>query len=193
MANQVSTQSNATYLDIVEVADWLQLPAPPSGADAVKLQRVIDMACQWASNYCNRPIAPTLFNERHDGWSGDTIMLRRTPFVSLVSATEWQSSGGPVQLLEATPENGLDGINIDYATSKITYLAGWNPIPPDVWLGTCELVAHWWRNTQQASRSGFSKAGEYDPAPTSQGDGLWQGVPYRIIAIFDPYRKVSIG
>lgn len=214
MANQPSTQNSATYLDLDEVADWLQYPSTPTGAEATKLQRVVDMACSWAANYLNRPIAPTQFNERHNGWSGDTIMLRHAPFIQLVEAIEWQSSGGPVQLLESTPANPIDGIQINYATSQIkrtfagyswnkpffpgsrniefTYIAGFNPIPPDIWIGTVELVAHWWRNTQQASRS-FTPSSEYDPGQDAQGaNGLWEGVPYRIVGLFDPYKKIAI-
>ena len=210
--NQTSTQTWADYLDITEVAEWLQFPSAPTGSQEMMLSRVISMACTWTQNYCNRPIAPTQFQERHMGWSGDTIMLRYFPFIQLVSATEWQSSGGPVQLLESTPENPIDGIQINYATSQVkrtfagyswnkpffpgsrniefTYIAGFNPLPPDIWIASVEMVAHWWRNTQQASRT-FVRDSDYDPAQTDDGNGLWQGVPYRIVGLLDPYRRVS--
>ena len=214
MANTVQTQSSATFLDIIEVSEWLQFPTPPTGSQAAMLQRVIDMACSWCTTYLNRPIAPTQYFERHDGWSGDTIMLRHYPFVQLINAIEWQSSGGPVQLLESTPANPIDGIQINYATSQLTrtfagyswprpffpgsrnveivYLAGFSPIPPEIWIGAAELVGYWWKNTQQASRT-IQRASEYDQVQETSNDGLWEGVPYRITGLLDQYKKIAIG
>ena len=75
---------------------------------------------------------------------------------------------------------------------EVTYVAGYNPIPPDIWIATVELVAHWWRNTQQASRT-FTPNQEYDPTNDAGQSGLWQGMPYRVENLIAPYRKVSIG
>lgn len=212
VTNVTTTQVWSDYITVQEAADYLQFPSPPQGTQLTLLQRVVSMACTWAQTYCNRPIAPTQFRERHDGWQGDTIMLHHHPFLKLVSCTEWQSVGGPVGLLESTPENSIDGIQINYATSEITrvfagyswprpyfpgrrnieveYVAGYNPVPPDLWLGTMELAAWWWRNTQQASRGPARPSSAYDPAST--GDGLWQGVPYRVESMVSAYRKISL-
>lgn len=209
----VTSQVWSDYIDPAEAAAYLQMPSTPTGPTLTILQRVISAACSWAQNYCNRPVAPTEFRERHDGWGGDTIMLKQSPFLKLVSATEWQSVGGPIELLESTPDNPIDGVQINYATSQLTrvfagyswprpyfpgrrnieviYIAGFNPIPPDLWIGTMELVAWWWRNTQQASRGPIIRRGEYDPGETSSDNGLWQGVPFRVEAMISPYRKIS--
>jgi hypothetical protein len=201
-----------TYLDLEETKSWLQFPDDASNAQDANLQRIIDMACEWVQNEINRPVAPTRFTERHDGWSGEYIMLHQCPVVEFVSCTEWQSSGGPITLGESTPENPVEGIQIDYLTGRvmrsfagyswprpffpgsrnieITYLAGYNPVPPVLWMATAELVAHWWRNTQQASRQ-VLRVTDYDPTGTQ--DSLWAGVPYRIQGLVAPYRRTVIG
>lgn len=205
-----------TYLTLVEVKQWLRYPNPtqPSSTDDANLQRVIDMACASVQNHINRPVGAQTFWERHDGWSGEYIILKETPFLELVSCIEWQSSGGPINLVESTPENPVDGIQINYATGRImrtfagyswprpffpgsrnievTYKAGFNPIPGDLWMGTVELVSHWWVNTQQQSAlrlPGESAKDEYEPEETS---GAFAGIPYRVQAMIDPYRLPGV-
>lgn len=211
VANAISTSQWATYLDTTEVTEWLQFAGTTVSHPNI-LQRVIDAACWRAQEMANRPLGPTLFQERHDGWSGEYIMLRYTPFLELVSCVEWQSAGGPIQLLESTPQNPVDGVQIDYATSRImrtfagyswprpffpgsrnieiSYKAGFNPVPPDIWEATVDLVAYWWRNTQQASR-GLKAPNPYGDTGEASND-LWPGMPDRIGDVFKQYRMPSI-
>jgi hypothetical protein len=210
-ANPTSTPQWPSYIDLAEAVEYLQLEAALNTARETLLQRYIDSACTTAQSRAGRPLAPTQFTERHDGWSGEYIQLRYSPFLGLVLCREWQSSGGFVTLPESTPENPVEGIQIDYATSQImrtfagyswprpffpgsrnvevTYVAGFNPLPPDIWEATMELIAWKWRNTQQASR---------DWAPTEEfespgHDGLYPGVPDRINAVFSQYWLPTIG
>ena len=210
MANPTSTVQWATYLDLVETEAWLQFTGVTVTSQTL-LQRVIDAACAKAQNMANRPLCPTRFNERHDGWSGEYIQLRYSPFLTLISCSEWQSSGGAIALVESTPSNPVDGIQIDYATGRImrtfagyswprpffpgsrnievTYEAGFNPVPPDVWEATVSLVAYWWRREQQASRSqGIRPAGGSTDMEVESDNGLWPGVPNRIADVFESYR-----
>lgn len=213
-----STTQWASYLDLAEVETWLQFTgaALPADTQAI-LQRVIDAACTRAQNIAARPFAPTTFKERHDGWSGEYVMLRYSPVLELTLCREWQSSGGFIVLPESTPENPVDGVQVDYATGRImrtfagyswprpffpgsrnieiTYQAGFNPVPPDVWEATVDLVAYWWRNTQQAARgsTGWRPAnGEYGGGEEGPND-LWPGVPNRIAEVFESYRDPVIG
>lgn len=214
MSNPVGTRQWATYLDPEETEKWLQFTGVVASSEQKELQRVIDAACTRAQNMAGRPFAPTEFRERHDGWSGEYIQLHYSPFLKLIQCQEWQSSGGFVQLPESTPENPVEGIQIDYATSRVmrtfagyswprpffpgsrnvefTYLAGFDPVPPDVWEATVDLVAYWWRNTQQASRSTPRPANEYGE-PLEDDKGLWPGIPNRIADVFESYRPVVIG
>lgn len=172
MATLAGARQYGTYMTLDEVKSWLRYPTVSPGVDDTNMQRVVDMACTRIQNVINRPVGSQEFWERHDGWSGEYIMLKESPFLELVSCTEWQSSGGPITLAESTPENPVDGVQIDYSTGRlmrtfagyswprpffpgsrnieVVYLAGFNPIPPDLWMATVELVRHWWENTQQA-------------------------------------------
>jgi hypothetical protein len=212
MANPTGTRQWATYLDYEETLDYLQISSTLTQRQQKILQRYIDSACTYGQNRSGRPLGPNRFNERHDGWSGEYIQLHFSPFLQLIQCQEWQSSGGFVQLPESTPENPVEGIQIDYGTSRImrtfagyswprpffpgsrnvevTYLAGFDPVPPDIWEATMELVAWKWRNTQQASRSIIPAGSEFDQ---DASDGLWPGVPNRIAMVFDHYWLPSIG
>lgn len=210
MTAVTGTRTWATYLDLKETDDWLQFKGTPTGGQLTILQRVIDAACERAQNMANRPFGATEFKERHDGWAGDTIVLHYSPFLRLVKCREYQSSGGFVDLPESTPENPVEGIQIDYATSEVTrtfggyswprpffpgrrnvevtYIAGFDPVPADVWTATVDLVAYWWRNTQQTSISSPQPLGSYgEPLSTGNTD-LWPGVPNRIADVFESYR-----
>ena len=216
MPNPVGTYFGASYLDPPEVWEYLQFSGAPAGIEENMLQRYINSACAFAQGAegANRPIAPTEFTERHDGWSGEYIMLHNCPFLQLVACTEWQSSGGPISLLESTPANPIEGIQIDYATGRImrtfagyswprpffpgsrnievTYVAGFNPVPPDIWEATVELVGYRWRNTQQASRTAAPQpAGSFSETADSQPYA--PGCPPEIQAVFQSLRRVTIG
>ena len=217
MTNPTSTAQWATYLDMKETANWLQFSGIPVGGAETQLQRMIDAACTRAQTMAGRPLCPTRFKERHDGWSGEYIQLHYSPFLELVSCSEWQSSGGAISLPESTPENPVEGIQIDYGTSRImrtfagyswpkpffpgsrnievTYIAGFDPVPPDIWQATVDLVAYWWRNTQQGSATGVRAAGGNDVygEPLQAPAGLWPGMPNRIDDVFTTYRMPSIG
>jgi hypothetical protein len=215
-SNPSGTVQWTTYLDTTEVLDWLQFTGTPDPGSATSglLQRMIDSACYRAQAIANRPFCPTTMYERHDGWSGEYIQLEYSPFIKLIQCGEWQSTGGLIILPESTPENPVDGIQINYKTSRImrtfagyswprpfypgsrnievTYIAGFNPVPPDVWEATIDLVAYWYRNTQQASRTFTGTSAAYGGAQGGSGD-LWPGIPNRLSDVFESYRLPVIG
>lgn len=218
MTGPVSTKFGGAYVDFAEVWQYLQFPGSPGATQQNMLQRYINSACAFAQGPegANRPIAPTEFQERHDGWSGEYIMLRYSPFLELVKCTEWQSSGGPIILPESTPENPVEGIQIDYATSRImrafqgyswprpffpgsrnievTYIAGFNPVPDDIWEATMDLIGWKWRNSQQASRTAAPvPAGMSSYNETANADPYSPGCPPSIQAVFQSYRLPTFG
>lgn len=214
LINPGATHQWAVYLDFDEVTDYLQFDQPPTGSDAVKLQRFINGACAQAQGPggANRPLCPTRVTERHDGWSGEYLMLLFSPLLSLDLCREWQSAGGFVGLPESTPESPTEGVQVDHSTGRlmrtfagyswprpffpgsrnieITYTAGFNPVPDDVWEATMELVAWKWRNSQQATRTApLRGGGEYD----TDTSGLYPGMPSRIADVLGGYRLPTIG
>ena len=212
------TDQFISYITPADLLDWLQIPANSvtSPQVVINMQRVVDMACSWVQRYVGRPLCPTMYSERHDGWAGSDIILKKGPILDIILCSEWQSSGGPITLVEATPEMNAGNANViqvDRSTSSIrrafsgyswprtffpgsrnisvTYTAGFDPVPPDAWLATIEFAAYWWKNTQQTRRE--TVRGGSDPEATSPLAGLWQGVPYRLTALLDPFKVINIG
>lgn len=212
-----NAQSNimANYVDLeTDVKPWLQIPFTNTTVNT-KLQAITDLACQWVQNYIGRPIAPTTYDRRFNGWNGWNgayVELPYYPVLEIVSVTEYWGVSGPHVLSEQTPTNQVDGYQVDYLRGQvirafpglvqrpwfpgsrnveIVWTAGYNPIPADIKLATLEYIAHWWKNTQQQSgnRTGGSHM-EYDDIVQS---GMWQGVPHRIEALISPYVQVGVG
>jgi hypothetical protein len=204
--NPTGTARWGTYLDITEVWEYLQEDNAPTGAQQTRLQRLIDSACTRAQEIADRPLCPTRRYERHDGWSGEYIQLDYSPFLQLVLCVENMSSGGPVTLPESLPASGVNGVQINYATSmtmrtfdgtwprpffpgsrniEYTYVAGFNPIPPDIWEATIDFVAYKWRMTQESPRWFGQSQNEFGGQQTDQ---LYPGIPNRIAEVFESYR-----
>lgn len=206
----------ANYVDLEDdVKPWLQIQTLATGGD-LRLQLLIDMTCQWVQNKMGRAVGPTPFKRRFNGWSGWNgayIELPYAPILEVTSVTEWWGSSGPHVLGEQTPENQVDGWQCDYLRGQlirvfpglvqkpwfpgsrnieVSWVAGYNPVPADIKVATLEMIAHWWRNTQQqAGGNRFSSSSEYDPEVVSSG--LWQGTPLRITALLDSYQQIGMG
>jgi hypothetical protein len=203
------------YVDLDnDVKPWLQIPPTDITVD-YRLQLLTDMTCQWAQGKLGQPVAPTQFDRRFNGWSGWNgayIELPYYPVLEVTSVIEYWGGSGPHVLSEGTPTNQVDGYQMDYQRGQlirvfpglvqkpwfpgsrnieVVWTAGRNPIPADLKVATLEMIAHWWRNTQQmaAIRSGPSP--DYDPEQIASG--LWQGTPLRITALLDGYQQVGIG
>jgi hypothetical protein len=184
----------------------------PGSVQANMLQDMLDMACQWVQNAIGKPVAPTTFDRRFDGnsgWSGAYIMLPYYPVLEVVRVTEYWGLSGPHVLEEQIPTDQVDGWQLDYLTGtlsrvfpglvvkpwfpgarsvEVTWTAGYNPVPADLKIATRELVAYWWRNTQQAPRSARNAYGE-----SADNSNLWPAIPDRIRALLNPYLSVGIG
>lgn len=205
MSTLAGSRQYASYLTVQDVALWLNMTSAPNDQ---RLQRYIDSCCLRIQRAVNRPLGAQEFFERHDGWSGEYIMLKETPFLGLVSCTEWQSSGGAVTLAESTPENPIDGVQIDYSTGRlmrtfagyswprpffpgsrnieVVYMAGFNPVPADVWEATVDWVAARWREGQQPA------VPRPVPADAETRDELFGGLPEAVVEVIESYRPPSI-
>ncbi len=219
----MSSNTNASslvwgnYVDVLEdVIPWLQ-ETITTEAEGAKLQLLTDMTCQWAQGKIGRPIAPTTFDRRFNGfngWNGAYIELPYYPVLEITSVTEYWGVSGPHVLTESTPSNQVDGWQCEYERGLLTrvfpglvqkpwfpgsrnievvWTAGYNPIPADLKIATLEMIAHWWRNTQQQSANRIGGAGLADEyAPEMVAQGLWTGTPNRLIALLDSYLEVGI-
>lgn len=206
------------YLDVEQdMKPWLQfaLGAQITPEQAVQLASVTTMACTWVQNYLGRPVAPTTYRRRFNGWSGLNgayVCLPYYPVLEVLEVNEWWGIAGPHPLNEETPEKqgNMENFQVDplrgivarsfmglverpwfpgLGNIVIEWVAGYNPVPEDIKLATKEFAAHWWRNTQQAIRTFAVPGADYD---TTVAAGLWAGVPMRIEALLKPYMQVGI-
>lgn len=212
------TQPFPNFLDLqAEVKPWLQIPASDVSRDA-NLQLITDMACEFASQYTQRPIAPTTYDRRFDGWAnwnGAYVMLPFYPILEVVSVVEYWGTSGPNVLSESTPTNQIDGFQIVPQTGRINrvfpgnvqkpwfpgsrnveivWVAGYNPVPAQIRMATLELIAHWFRNTQQQSARANTQivpSSEYEPSPSTPGS-MWSGIPFRVTSLLQPYVSYSM-
>lgn len=198
-----------------DVKPWLQF-STLTGADATndeKLRMVTQMACEWVQRFLGRAIAPTKFFRRFDT-SSTRLVLPYSPILEIESVVETWGLNGDHVLVYQTPESqggagdqmyqvdwvhgvlirtyqGLIGRPWFPGTNNIavSWTAGYNPVPMDIRIATLELANYWWRNTQESQRT-FKQMAEYD-APSN--NGLWPGIPNRIISLLEAYVQIGIG
>lgn len=212
---QIQSPAWQSYVDLDTAKKYLQFPADRTDSDE-QLQLFVDGACWWVQDYLGRPVAPTQFMRRFDGWSGwqgSNIMLPYSPVIEVVSVIEYRGSSSNAELVEQTPSAqalGSESYQIDPLTGRlmrtfpglvqkpwfpgtrnieVTWIAGYNPIPPTIRMATFELFAHWYRNTQESPKTFRGSLGEYD-APDSK---MWAAVPHRVMTLLQTYEQVGIG
>lgn len=211
------TLTFGAYLDLAnDVKPWLQIPATDTTRDNA-LTLITGMACNWVQKFLGGPVAATSFTRRFDGWSdwsGAYIMLPYQPVLEVVQVIEFRGTLGAFVLPESVPTAQTDGWQLVPSTGRlnrvfpgnvqkpwfpgsrnieISWVAGYQPVPPDIQVATLEMVAHWFRNTQQqpALRAAAGgPRGEYDPVDPA---GMFAGVPDRIVDLLEPYMRVGIG
>ena len=204
------------YLTVTDdVLPWLQMTASDlSPALTGNLQLVTSTVCDWVQETLGRPLAPTTFDRRFDGWSGWNgayIELPYYPVLSITSVVEYWGVSGPHNLSESTPTNQVDGWQCEYDTGRLTrvfpgnvqkpwfpgsrnievvWQAGYNPIPPRFRMGSLMAIDWVWRNKFQQSGVRVGVQSEYD-APTNQG--MMGGIPDDILDWLFPSEQVGIG
>lgn len=210
------------YIDVVDdVMPWLQLNdwgdiGGEFSSLAQNLTLLTSMCCDWVQETLGKPIAPTQFTRRFDGWSGWNGAYLELPFypiVSIQSVTEYWGVSGPHVLSESTPTNQVDGYqqvpmsgrltrvfpgNVQKPwfpgsrNVEVTWTAGYEPIPPRFRVGTLEMVAFWWRNHMQqaALRLGGGGGEDYD-GPFSSG--MLAGTPDIILDTLFPNEQIGLG
>lgn len=204
------------YLDLNhDVTPYLQIPDGALTTErSYTLQLVCDYVCQLSQQMKGGPIAPTTFFGRFDGWSGFNgayIMLPFYPVLNVARVAEWWGTSGPNLLSEQTPSNQVWGFNLDARTGmltrvfpglvqmpwfpgarsiEVTWTAGYNPVPAMFKLPALEIIAEWWRETQQSSRSGPMPKGM---DVLTMASDTYPGLAVRCKAMFSATQQVGIG
>lgn len=205
--------NDAAICSLADVRGYLRIPSTDTAFDA-ELTNLTYVATDMIEKYINAPVATKAMPiERHDGWVGDTIMLKYAPITSVTYVREY-FAGFLNSLSESTPANPIDGYQLEYQTGRmirvftngfprqwypgsrnleISYSVGMNPIPPTLWQAARELTAHLFMQ-QQATPGGIPKySGGMDPGDTPNPQpGAWSGMPYKVSDKLKPFRRKSI-
>lgn len=216
--NALSATGWQNYVDLTDdVQPWLRLDDTTFNAGLSNLQLITSMACDTIQNKLGRPIPPTSYTYRFDGWAtwtGAYIELPYYPVLEITSVIEYWGVSGPHVLDESFPTDQIDGWQCEYPVGRlirvfpgnvqkpwfpgsrnveVSWTAGYNPIPGRYRMATLELIKHWWTNTQQAPElpmPGGGTGSQYDPPNTS---GVFAGIPYHVAALLDDDIQVGIG
>ena len=103
------TSPTPQWGSIIDVnADFLPYLQYPAGKtdQLPALNLIAEAASDWCSTYLDKPIGPTTFFERYDGWagwSGSIILLPYYPVLQVNSIVEYWGLNGAHILAEQTP------------------------------------------------------------------------------------------
>lgn len=211
----------ANYLDLNnDVKPFMQFRfGTISNEVTAQLQLATDTFCSWMQDYLARPIMPIKFFRRFSGYTGGMggahILLPYYPVIGTPKVVEYWGASGPHELKEQTPaeQGGGEMFTLTPLTGRITrsfqglvqrpffpglrnvevtWRAGYEPVPQVLKSATLELIAHWWRNTQQVSRNAPQPVGaEYDMglAPSA----VYAGIAHLVAPLISPYAQQGIG
>lgn len=121
-----------------------------SSATELQWQFIIDAVSKRIENYCNRIFASTEYTEKRDGTGTTDLQLSNYPITALTSITA-------VNVLDdMTDAIDTDNVEIEYDEGflyspygwtkgrfnySVVYTAGFEEIPDDLKLTTCEIVS----------------------------------------------------
>lgn len=201
------------YITLKEAKQWCQLPSSDDPDIDPNLQLITSMACDHFQATLGKPLCPTPFSYRFDGfsgWNGVFIELPYYPVLEITSVTEWRGTSGAYVLPESTPDVQVDGWQCEYPVGRlirvfpgniqkpwfpgsrnveVQWIGGFNPIPPRVRVMTLELIKYWWVNVQNDQAMNASGPSVEYGGPT----GLWPGVPARIDKFIQSLMQVGLG
>jgi hypothetical protein len=209
----------ATIVSLSDVKAHLRYPTANT-ADDVALQGFINAASDVINAECGI-VVPQRFNESYDGGDFQ-IWLRHIPIVMIENIeegwgfTNYELAYVPVNSPSTAnmfaysldePSTGLvtrrsgGNVNIRFVQGEnniqVTYTAGRDVIPGAIRLAALELIAHWWQGSQQRSMATGGGSGSYDNTNVDYSRALNaiplnQGVPYRILELLKPFRRLPI-
>ena len=211
----------ANIISLDELRRHLRYPAADTQDDAA-LQFHIDAADEVMRKECGDNV-PQQYLENYDG-GYDAIYLNHKPVLSVENVREgWGFANYDLDFIEVDTLPGvtsmfaysLDAPNVGMITRRtagninikfmrgvsniqVLYTAGRDPIPPVIKLAECELIAHWWTNSQmrtsgQATGSAFDAVNQDFPrSGATLFTPINQGVPYRILEMIKVYRSEPI-
>lgn len=210
-----------SYLDVQrDVKPWLQLPVGQRKYDKA-LTDITGMACEWVQNYLGRPVAPTQFFRRFDGWTGWQGVYLELPYYPVIgplTVTEYWGTSGPHTLSEQTPtqqsnNNGGDAgdvYQVDRLKGRLTrafpgllarpWFPGYGNIEVTWVAGYNPLPKDIRQATLELANYWYRNTQEAERVASPQMEyeeagpsNLWAAVPNRVTALLEAYTQVGIG
>lgn len=202
-------------VSLAEVRTHLRYPVSNTADDDTIQNIFIPAATDVIRMECG-DIVPTIYDETYDGGNFE-IWLRHRPVLEINNIEEgW---GFTTYTLDYVQVNSLNAtsmfaysiddaetgqitrrsagnVNIRFMHGnqniRVTYAAGRESVPAAVKLAALELIAHWWQNSQQrGSGQAFAYDNTAEDFTRSTGiSGYNAGVPYRILELLKPYRRM---
>jgi len=154
-----------------------------------ELQTFIDSAEAVLTKHVG-PLEATAITERLNG-GVDTLVLRKSPVISLTSVTPYQGTALTLTDLYLDTATGLVTYNSGAAFTArfytVVYSAGRSSLPADLLMADKELVRHLWATQRGAgsSRPGSTPA----EAPTP---GAGHALPYRVQELIAQHRQTAL-
>lgn len=168
------TVQYGNFIEFEDAKEFLQIPDVDTSRDAV-LQRCINAVCSHCARHINGPIGRTLYEPPtwgvfNGGWGNTNsyIYLPKQPVLQVVQVIEYQGSASVV-LNELNPSSGGDGYRVNYVDGYveritggiyqrpwypgemsvwITWWAGFEPVPPEIWFEAMQWVKRKFDSTQ---------------------------------------------
>lgn len=172
---------------LTDLRKHLNVPDSESANDG-EMQNVLDAAVELVGQMVG-PLTPETVTEVHYGLWSSTLLLRRSPVVSVteivttygfpttIGADEYVLEGaqGLVRFLAGRVFAG------DYS---VTYVAGWDVLPAPIHLGAMIVAGHLW-DTQRVpgATPRFGQA-----AAPAQPTPMGFAIPNRAATLLEPYR-----
>lgn len=172
-------------------------------ADDTELQSYIDAATAAVEDYCGVSVQTTVTNEIHRSPYSAQVFLRNERITSVTSLTEYLGTTARTYTGISTPASAAlytytrEGTVLTRIGSSgypqvwegdvyVTYVAGFDTIPPALNLAARIIVQHLWRT--QNGGAGLPSLADED---TSTEPGQESAMPNRARELLDNYRRVS--
>jgi hypothetical protein len=159
--------------------------------DDTELQTIIDSAEAVLTRYCG-PLEETVTTERSPG-GVYTLVLRKSPVISLVSVTPYQGAALTLTDLYLDPATGLVTYNSGAAFTSmyytVVYSAGRSSCPADLLQAVKELVRHMWDTQRGRLAPGGPRASD-SASNTLPGAGYL--LPFRVQELIAQHRQTAL-
>lgn len=163
------------------VKDHLNIPQADTTHDAELVGTFLPAAVRAIEGYINSPLSPTTVVETHPASS--TLIPRLSRVVSLTSLTNATGMAVRGFAVEGSLIRTYDAVST-YGRVTLTYVAGFDPLPPDLYLAVLMQAEHLWRSQRGQGPSALPAEDDSGGAPAIAGGYM---MPRAVQQLLGPY------